>query len=502
MTGNDGLNTLASVCNKQCMSNEISSPQTKFTPSLENTQPSQHVTGASARTNIFQPLQRIDPSMMPLLNSIGGQNHSQNMQNLLAAQLMESKRNSIFQRPYFFPNQQPLANVIAPSALNTGSFPTGYDSMTMNAMLLATRQGKLQNQNQKHDLGKTICFLQCSGQMFFLLVICRSATSLNSAVFIMSFLFLLRVLGAYAMHWFSSSKESSDTFHFSKNFNHTGNNIQHETDSQSNTNTDQQIKPSAYFPDQRESVPNPSDHRFLSTNGSDQYSPNAFITLNANHEARKDEKRAANRKAAQLSRKRKKLFIEELKEENDDLRRKEQILRSIPDLVIVFDTAGTLVFVSPSVINVLEFSPDELLNTSFWNRLCDDSVRLLKAAFMDALANREQDEDTSPLGTGLFEVKVKDKNGIFIHVTLNGVVNFAGETPECVCSIRPLKSSSRNAVEQLTKLESTPFVIESARSAKNPVKRVVSGRATRHGHSVAIIDADSANSAVSVSGSD
>lgn len=433
MTGNDGLNTLASVCNKQCMSNEISSPQTKFTPSLENTQPSQHVTGASARTNIFQPLQRIDPSMMPLLNSIGGQNHSQNMQNLLAAQLMESKRNSIFQRPYFFPNQQPLANVIAPSALNTGSFPTGYDSMTMNAMLLATRQGKLQNQNQKHDLG---------------------------------------------------------------------NNIQHETDSQSNTNTDQQIKPSAYFPDQRESVPNPSDHRFLSTNGSDQYSPNAFITLNANHEARKDEKRAANRKAAQLSRKRKKLFIEELKEENDDLRRKEQILRSIPDLVIVFDTAGTLVFVSPSVINVLEFSPDELLNTSFWNRLCDDSVRLLKAAFMDALANREQDEDTSPLGTGLFEVKVKDKNGIFIHVTLNGVVNFAGETPECVCSIRPLKSSSRNAVEQLTKLESTPFVIESARSAKNPVKRVVSGRATRHGHSVAIIDADSANSAVSVSGSD
>lgn len=296
-------------------------------------------------------------------------------------------------------------------------------------------------------------------------------------------------------------EKSSDTFHFSKNFNHTGNNIQHEANSQLHTNTNQQMKPPAYFSDQRESIPNPSDHTFLSTNGSVEYSPNAFITLN-NREAKKDEKRAANRKAAQLSRKRKKLFIEELKEENDDLRRKEQILRSIPDLVIVFDTAGTLVFVSPSVMNVLEFSPDELVNTSFWNRLCDDSVRLLKAAFMDALANRKQDEDTSPLGTGLFEVKVKDKNGIFIHVTLNGVVNFAGETPECVCSIRPLKSSSPDVVEQLTKPESTPFVIGSARSTKNAVKGIVSGRATRHGHSVAIIDADSTNSAASVSGSD
>lgn len=285
--------------------------------------------------------------------------------------------------------------------------------------------------------------------------------------------------------------------------------MQHETNLHSKTNTindrDQSMKPPTFFSNHLDTNSNPSVRSFSSSqNGSVQYSSNAYDTFHVKHEAKKDEKRAANRKSAQLSRKRKKLFIEELKEENDDLRRKEQILRSIPDLVIVFDATGTLVFVSPSVANVLDFSPDELVNTSFWNRLCEDSVRLLKAAFMDALANRKIDEDTSPLGSGLFEIKVKDKNGAFNYVTLNGVVNFTGETPECVCSIRPLKSFSIDAVEKNSEEETIPFVLESVRS-KTVDKSVESGRSMRHGHSVAIIDANSANSAnsaVSGSGSD
>ena len=93
---------------------------------------------------------------------------------------------------------------------------------------------------------------------------------------------------------------------------------------------------------------------------------------------KKQQKRAANRRSAQLSRKRKKQFIEELKEENDDLRRKEQILRSIPDLIVVFDSSGLLWFVSESVQRFLEFTAQELEGTSFWDRLCEDSVRLLK----------------------------------------------------------------------------------------------------------------------------
>lgn len=155
------------------------------------------------------------------------------------------------------------------------------------------------------------------------------------------------------------------------------------------------------------------------------------------HGDKKHLKRAANRRSAQLSRKRKKQFIEELKEENDELRRKEAILRSIPDLIVVFDSAGKLWFVSHSVNRFLDFSPSELQGSSFWERLCPESVRLLKAAFMDALAARKPDMDTAALGAGVWELRLVDKDGSHKVITLNGVVHFSGETPECVCSIRP-----------------------------------------------------------------
>eukprot|EP00536_Pseudo-nitzschia_multiseries_P002732 jgi/Psemu1/322677/estExt_fgenesh1_pg.C_370017 len=114
---------------------------------------------------------------------------------------------------------------------------------------------------------------------------------------------------------------------------------------------------------------------------------------------KKQQKRAANRRSAQLSRKRKKQFIEELKDENDELRRKEQILRAIPDLIVVFDSSGRLGFVSESVGRFFAMSPERLEGTSFWELICQDSVRLLKAAFMDALAAREADSDTAVLGS-------------------------------------------------------------------------------------------------------
>jgi len=163
-----------------------------------------------------------------------------------------------------------------------------------------------------------------------------------------------------------------------------------------------------------------------------------FVAMST--EDRKQLKRAANRRSAQLSRKRKKQFIEELKEENDKLRRKEQILKSIPDLIVVFDSAGKLWFVSHSVKRFLNFSTSELEGSSFWNRLCDESVRLLKAAFMDALAARSKDSDTVPLGSGMWELRLVDRDGTHKLVTLNGVVHFSGEAPECVCSIRPRES--------------------------------------------------------------
>ena len=156
-------------------------------------------------------------------------------------------------------------------------------------------------------------------------------------------------------------------------------------------------------------------------------------------------KRVANRRSAQLSRKRKKQFIEELKEENDGLRRKELILKSIPDLIVVFDSTGKLWFVSESVSRFLDYTADDLVGTSFWSRLCDDSVRLLKAAFMDSLAARQLDSETATLGEGIWELRLVDKDGSHKVITLNGVVHFAGDRPECVCSIRPRDDGAKVA---------------------------------------------------------
>ena len=166
-------------------------------------------------------------------------------------------------------------------------------------------------------------------------------------------------------------------------------------------------------------------------------------------------KRAANRRSAQLSRKRKKQFIETLKEENADLRRMELILRSIPDLVISFDSSGKIGFVSQSVCKFLSFTPEELEGKSFWDRLCEDSVRLLKAAFMDALAARENDSTSTPLGSGVWQLRLQDKNKENIMVTLNGVVHFTGDAPECVCSIRRCGTNggSSTAVDQMVRVK-------------------------------------------------
>jgi PAS domain S-box-containing protein len=182
-------------------------------------------------------------------------------------------------------------------------------------------------------------------------------------------------------------------------------------------------------------------------------------------------KRAANRRSAQLSRKRKKQCIEELHEENNDLRRKDQILRAIPDLIVVFDSAGKLWFLSESVSMFLGMPANELEGTSFWDCLCEDSVRLLKAAFMDSLAAREPESDTVPLGSGVWELRLVDKEGIHKLVTLNGVVHFAGDRPECVCSIRPVGDKAAEAKALNEVKESGVFTV---RNHVKPQQSVVS----------------------------
>ena len=194
-------------------------------------------------------------------------------------------------------------------------------------------------------------------------------------------------------------------------------------------------------------------------------------------EDKKQAKRAANRLSAHLSRKRKKMFIEELKEENVELRRKELILRSIPDLIVVFDSSGCISFVSHSVTRFLDYKVEELENTSFWEHLTEESMRLIKSAFMDALAiKRNPNQDSTPLANGeSMAVTLLHKNigggeaQQGLKVTLKGVVHFSTDSPECVCSIRP-ESTRRNEANKKMK----PVIKEpsSVAAAQNQQKRV------------------------------
>lgn len=171
-------------------------------------------------------------------------------------------------------------------------------------------------------------------------------------------------------------------------------------------------------------------------------------TMIAEWEDKKYAKRAANRLSAHMSRKRKKMFVEDLKDENMELRRKEMILRSIPDLIVVFDSSGSMSFVSQSASRFLNYTSSELENTSFWDRLTEDSVRLIKSAFMDALAvKRKAEDDTTPLAEGEpISVRIIDKDDNKekgLPFALKGVVHFAADSPECVCTLCPETPSTK-----------------------------------------------------------
>jgi PAS domain S-box-containing protein len=162
-------------------------------------------------------------------------------------------------------------------------------------------------------------------------------------------------------------------------------------------------------------------------------------------------KRAANRLSAHLSRKRKKMYIDDVTTENVDLRRKVQILQSIPDLVVVFDSSGCISFVSQSVPAFFDMQASEIEGASFWNFLTEDSVNLIKSAFMDALAEKRNPEDDSTLlchGESLL-IKLVDKDGNEPSVvSFKGVVHFTDNAPECISSMRPVATNSVSSSPQ------------------------------------------------------
>jgi PAS domain-containing protein len=108
--------------------------------------------------------------------------------------------------------------------------------------------------------------------------------------------------------------------------------------------------------------------------------------LDPTTDAKNRQKRAANRKSAQQSRQRKKLYIEELTSEYSELKQMADILAVMSDLVLMLNEQGCILFVSESARRVLHHSPGALKGRCILSLLAPESA----IRFREVLATAAQ----------------------------------------------------------------------------------------------------------------
>ncbi|KAG5189442.1 E1-E2 ATPase-domain-containing protein [Tribonema minus] len=156
---------------------------------------------------------------------------------------------------------------------------------------------------------------------------------------------------------------------------------------------------------------------------------------------RKLQKRAANRRSAQLSRQRKKAFIDDLRSQNEALRRQEEILDVVPDPVFAFNVHDGLVwFASKSAAAQFGLRVDDLLDANFFDLVTLDCSNRLHALISRAL---EDDADGASVllrerMTVRFRKGGASSNVAMLLGELSGRLNRQDGEVSCVCSVRLL----------------------------------------------------------------
>lgn len=109
---------------------------------------------------------------------------------------------------------------------------------------------------------------------------------------------------------------------------------------------------------------------------------------------------------------------------------------------------------------------------------------------MDALAvKRSPEEDSTPLANGASIAVTLVNKQENLTVTLKGVVHFVGESPECVCSIRPQDGRDANQ-----NMEPASSVVKESSSSSAGVSNRQERGATNGAPSHQISDIDSEKS--------
>ncbi|CAM9663307.1 unnamed protein product, partial [Sphacelaria rigidula] len=160
---------------------------------------------------------------------------------------------------------------------------------------------------------------------------------------------------------------------------------------------------------------------------------------------KKLQKRAANRKSAQLSRKRKKALIEDLKYENQDLQRHEDILEVIPDPVFAFDTAsGGVWFASNSASAQVGLSVEDLTSACFFDLMTEDCSKRLRVLIEHA--SKDMSETGSSVLHERMTVRFKKRKAAIVLGELSGRLSHQGDGIMAVCSVRPLSVATDDLV--------------------------------------------------------
>lgn len=134
--------------------------------------------------------------------------------------------------------------------------------------------------------------------------------------------------------------------------------------------------------------------------------------------------------------------LSQLISENSALRGQVQILKSVPDLIVVFDASAHVHFVSQSVVDFLGLeSSADIEGTPFWELVTEDSKSVIRRAFTDAVTKAEEADDSCAClndGIPLSINFLKSKNGCKDShlVSFKGTVHLNNGEPECVCSMR------------------------------------------------------------------
>ena len=97
----------------------------------------------------------------------------------------------------------------------------------------------------------------------------------------------------------------------------------------------------------------------------------------------------------------------ERKQAEDRLRLSDQILQRVNALVIVADSRGKIVYVSPAAKTILGYDPDELLGDNWWTLTqVDNTETQREKEYLERAARRE-----IPIATEAYERAIQDRSG-------------------------------------------------------------------------------------------